>query len=41
MAAPGEVEQLLLEGAEKARAVSRPFLDEIRARVGVRPLRPA
>jgi tryptophanyl-tRNA synthetase len=39
MAAPGEVERLLAEGAEKARAVSRPFLDEIRARVGVRPLR--
>ena len=39
MAAPDEVERLLLEGAEKARAVSGPFLDEIRERVGVRPLR--
>jgi len=34
----GEVEKLLLRGAEKARAVSRPFLAEIRARVGIRPV---
>jgi tryptophanyl-tRNA synthetase len=38
VAAPAHVEKLLLEGAEKARAVSRPFLAEIRERVGVRPL---
>ena len=38
MAAPGEVEALLKRGAEKARAVSRPFIAEIRARVGIRPL---
>jgi tryptophanyl-tRNA synthetase len=38
MAAPGEVEALLLRGAEKARAVSTPFIAEIRARVGIRPL---
>jgi tryptophanyl-tRNA synthetase len=33
--APDHVEQILKAGAEKARAVSRPFLDEIRARVGI------
>ena len=38
IAAPGEVEELLGQGAEKARAVSRPFLDAIRERVGVRSL---
>jgi tryptophanyl-tRNA synthetase len=38
IAHPAEVEQLLERGAEKARAVSRPFLAEIRARVGIRPL---
>jgi tryptophanyl-tRNA synthetase len=38
MAAPGEVEALLLRGAEKARAVSAPFIAQIRARVGIRPL---
>jgi tryptophanyl-tRNA synthetase len=38
IANPGEVEKLLLRGAEKARAVSRPFLAEIRARVGIRPV---
>jgi tryptophanyl-tRNA synthetase len=38
IAHPAEVEQLLTRGAEKARAVSRPFLAEIRARVGIRPL---
>jgi tryptophanyl-tRNA synthetase len=40
MAAPGEVEKLLKAGAEKARAVSKPFLAEIRDRVGIRPLKP-
>jgi tryptophanyl-tRNA synthetase len=38
MAAPGQVENHLREGAEKARAVSRPFIAEIRERVGIRPL---
>ena len=38
MAAPGEVERLLKAGADKARAVSKPFLAEIRDRVGIRPL---
>jgi len=35
---PDHVEQVLIKGAEKARKVSRPFLDQIRARVGLRPL---
>ncbi len=38
LAAPDHVERLLRQGAMKARAVSRPFLDEIRSRVGLRPL---
>jgi tryptophanyl-tRNA synthetase len=38
LAAPDHVETLLKRGAERARAVSRPFLDDIRARVGIRPL---
>jgi tryptophanyl-tRNA synthetase len=38
IAAPDFVETTLKRGAEKARAVSRPFLDEIRNRIGVRPL---
>jgi len=38
MAAPGHVEAVLRQGAEKARAVSRPYLDEIRTRVGLKPL---
>jgi tryptophanyl-tRNA synthetase len=36
--APAYVEQVLRRGADKARAVSRPFLDEIRYAVGVRAL---
>jgi tryptophanyl-tRNA synthetase len=38
VATPAEVEQLLRQGAEKARAVSRAFLAEIRERAGIRPL---
>jgi tryptophanyl-tRNA synthetase len=38
IASPGEVEKLLLAGAEKARAVSKPFIAEIRERVGIRRL---
>lgn len=38
MAAPAAVEELLRIGAEKARAVSRPFIEEIRAKVGIRRL---
>jgi tryptophanyl-tRNA synthetase len=38
MANPREVEDVLRHGAHKARAVSKPFLAEIRDRVGIRPL---
>src|SRR5690606_41561356 len=38
IASPDHVERTLREGAEKARAVSRPYLAEIRRAVGVRPL---
>jgi len=38
--APDHVEQALAAGAAKARAVSRPFLDEIRAKVGIGTLKP-
>jgi tryptophanyl-tRNA synthetase len=38
MAQPKEVERLLERGAEQARAVSAPFLAEIRERVGIRAL---
>jgi len=38
IASPEEVERVLRKGAEKARTVSRLFLDEIRYAVGVRPL---
>lgn len=38
IATPSLVERILQQGAEKARAVSAPFLAEIRRAVGVRPL---
>ena len=38
MAAPDYVEAVLRRGAEKAREVSRPFMDEIRAAIGMRTL---
>jgi tryptophanyl-tRNA synthetase len=38
IADPSHVERTLRRGAEKASAVSRPFLDEIRRAVGIRPL---
>ncbi len=38
VANPAQVERLLEQGAEKARAVSRPFIAEIRERVGIKPL---
>ena len=38
IANPDYVEQVLARGAERARAVSRPFLDQIRYAVGVRSL---
>ena len=36
--APGEIEAILQTGAEKARAISQPFMDEVRRAVGIRPL---
>lgn len=38
VANPGHVERILIQGREKARAFSVPFLAEIRQRVGVRAL---
>ena len=38
MANPREVEDVLKHGAERARAVSKPFLAEIRDKVGIRAL---
>jgi tryptophanyl-tRNA synthetase len=38
MANPREVEDVLRHGAERARAVSKPFLAEIRDKVGIRAL---
>ena len=38
MAHPEQVEATLLAGAEKARALSRPLLAQLRAAVGLRPL---
>jgi tryptophanyl-tRNA synthetase len=38
LASPAEVEERLKEGAARARAVSKPFIEEIRERVGVRAL---
>jgi tryptophanyl-tRNA synthetase len=35
---PGQIEKILLAGAEKARAISRPFMAELRHAVGLRNL---
>ncbi len=35
---PEHIEQELLDGAEKARAISRPFLKEIRKATGIQPI---
>lgn len=35
---PGDVEQALLKGAERARAISVPFIEEIRHAIGIRRL---
>jgi tryptophanyl-tRNA synthetase len=39
--APDHIEQELLAGAEKARAVSVPFLQELRKAVGIQPIKKA
>ena len=41
IAHPEEVEQMLLRGAEKARAIATPFMRELRHAVGLRPLQAA
>ncbi|RZL43521.1 MAG: tryptophan--tRNA ligase, partial [Variovorax sp.] len=41
MADPAHIERVLLAGAEKARAISRPFIAELRHAVGLRRLEPA
>jgi tryptophanyl-tRNA synthetase len=38
IAAPDHVETMLRKGAEKAHSEARPYMDEIRARVGLKPL---
>ena len=38
MADPAHIEAVLKKGAEKARKLSEPFLQEIRAAVGIRKL---
>ncbi|HXH02525.1 MAG TPA: tryptophan--tRNA ligase [Candidatus Competibacteraceae bacterium] len=38
LADPVRIQKILQEGAEKARAYSRPFLERLRAAVGIRPL---
>lgn len=35
MQAPEHIEQQLREGAEKARAISRPFIESLREAVGI------
>ena len=40
MAHPERIEEILQEGARKARAVARPLLAELRDAVGLRPLKP-
>ncbi|MEM9301674.1 MAG: tryptophan--tRNA ligase [Pseudomonadota bacterium] len=39
VADPEAVESVLLDGAERARAVARPLMDRVRDAVGIRPLR--
>lgn len=39
IANPGEVEAILIAGAEKARKISKPFMENLRDAVGIRSLR--
>jgi tryptophanyl-tRNA synthetase len=41
MADPAHIERILLAGADKARAISRPFIGKLREAVGLRRLEPA
>ncbi len=36
--APAEIEEILQAGAQRARAISQPLMDEVRRAVGIRPL---
>ena len=36
--APAEIEEILQAGAQRARALSQPFMDKVRRAVGIRPL---
>ena len=38
LAAPDHVENVLIEGAERARAITVPYMAEIRSAVGIRSL---
>ena len=38
MESPGQIEETLQKGAEKARTLSRPLMEKIRHSVGIRPL---
>lgn len=38
MKAPAEIEAILQAGAQRARALSQPFMDKVRRAVGIRPL---
>jgi tryptophanyl-tRNA synthetase len=38
MEAPKAIEEILLTGAEKARAFSAPLMKEVRHSIGIRPL---
>jgi tryptophanyl-tRNA synthetase len=39
LANPAHIEEVLQQGAEKARAYSKPMLEKVRAAVGIRPIR--
>ena len=36
--APTEIEEILQAGAQRARALSQPFMDKVRSAIGIRPL---
>ena len=36
---PGQIEEILSEGGKKARAKSRPFMEQIREAVGIKALK--
>lgn len=38
ISAPAEIEEILQAGAQRARALSQPLMDEVRRAVGIRPL---